>query len=132
MDTMPSAPVNSPQPSGEDPRQKGRNSRLGFLLQLLIPAAILLLIAVGMVTGYLQKWLWMGQLHYTGIFWTLLSVQWTMFAVAFVFVFLFMWINLRQALRNSGAFAGGGAPTQGAMSGSMSFSCPSISCCRPV
>ena len=115
MDTMPSAPVNSPQPSGEDPRQKGRNSRLGFLLQLLIPAAILLLIAVGMVTGYLQKWLWMGQLHYTGIFWTLLSVQWTMFAVAFVFVFLFMWINLRQALRNSGAFAGGDAPTQGAI-----------------
>jgi uncharacterized membrane protein (UPF0182 family) len=48
-----------------------------------------------------QKWLWMGQLHYSGIFWTLLSVQWTMFAVAFVVVFLFSWINFRLALRHS-------------------------------
>ena len=115
MDRMPPDPVNPPQPSGEGPRQQSSNSRLGFLLQLLIPLAILLLIAVAMVAGYLQKWLWMGQLHYTGIFWTLLSVQWTMFAAAFVFVFLFMWVNLRQALRNSGAFAVGGAPAQGAI-----------------
>ena len=84
-----------------------------ILLQLLVPAAILLFIAVGMITGYLQKWLWMRQLHYTGIFWTLFSVQWTMFAAAFVFVFLFMWINLRQALRNSGAV--GGPPLRAAI-----------------
>ena len=51
----------------------------------------------------------MDQLHYAGIFWTLFSVQWTMFAAAFVFVFVFMWLNLRQALRNSGNFRESGA-----------------------
>ena len=48
----------------------------------------------------------MRQLDYTGIFWTLLSVQWAMFCSAFVFAFLFLWINLRQAAKNSGAFRG--------------------------
>ncbi len=78
-------------------------------MQWLIPAAFLLLIAIGMVTGYLEKFLWMGQLHFGGIFWTLFSVQWTMYAVSFALVFLFVWINLRQALRNGGV-PGGRAP----------------------
>jgi uncharacterized membrane protein (UPF0182 family) len=52
---------------------------------------------------YLQQWLWMRQLNYTGIFWTLISVQYAMFAVAFVFAFLFLWINIRQAIRTSTA-----------------------------
>ena len=30
-----------------------------------------------------MKWLWMRQLDYTGIFWTILSVQWAMFGSAF-------------------------------------------------
>ena len=28
------------------------------------------------IAGYLEQWLWMRQLDYAGIFWTLLSVQW--------------------------------------------------------
>ena len=52
----------------------------------------------------------MRQLDYTGIFWTLLSVQWAMFCSAFVFAFLFLWINLRQAAKNSGAFRRVGQP----------------------
>jgi len=76
---------------------------LHYLLQLLFPAAIFLLIAASLVTDYLKKYLWMRQLHYTGIFWTLFAVQWIMFAAAFVTVFLFMWINLRHALQQTGA-----------------------------
>jgi len=106
MDATPRNSVGPRQPAGEPRIPPRGHVVLHFLLQLLVPAAILLVIAVGMVTGYLEKWLWMRQLHYTGVFWTLFSVQWTMFAAAFVFVFLFMWINLREALRHSGAIGG--------------------------
>jgi uncharacterized membrane protein (UPF0182 family) len=85
------------------PKVAGRQPYLHYFLQFLLPAAILLFIAVGMVTGYLEKWLWMGELHYSGVFWTLFSVQWTMFAAAFVLVFAFLWLNLYQALGHSGA-----------------------------
>ena len=50
----------------------------------------------------------MRQLDYTGIFWTILSVQWVMFCSAFAFAFLYLWINLRQAAKNSGVFHGDG------------------------
>lgn len=117
MDTTPPIRVNPWKLSGSARNlQLKHSAKLHFLLQLVIPAAILLTIAVGMVTGYLEKWLWMGQLHYTGIFWTLLSVQWAMFATAFVFVFLFIWINLRQALRHSGALDQGAPARRTAVS----------------
>jgi uncharacterized membrane protein (UPF0182 family) len=75
------------------------------LLRLIIAAAVLLIIVLGIITGYLEKWLWMRQLDYAGIFWTLLSVQWAMFCSAFVFAFLYLWVNLRQLTRaaNNGA-----------------------------
>jgi uncharacterized protein len=47
-----------------------------------------------------------------GIFWTLLSVQWAMFCSAFVFAFLYLWVNLRQAVRNSAAFRDDGPVAQ--------------------
>jgi uncharacterized protein len=74
------------------------------LLGLVIAAAVLLVIVLGIITGYVQKWLWMRQLDYAGIFWTLLSVQWAMFCSAFVLALLYLWINLRQAVRNGAAF----------------------------
>ena len=55
----------------------------------MIVAAVLLIVVLVGIAGYLEKWLWMRQLHYLGIFWTLLSVQWAMFGVAFVFAFVF-------------------------------------------
>src|ERR1700739_930655 len=57
------------------------------LLHLVIAAAVLLIILQGIITGYVEKWLWMRQLDYAGIFWTLLSVHWAMFCSAFVFAF---------------------------------------------
>ena len=78
----------------------------------MIAAAVLLIIILGIITGYVEKWLWMRQLDYAGIFWTLLSVQWAMFCSAFVFAFLYLWVSLRQAVRNSAAFRGDGPVAQ--------------------
>ena len=72
-----------------------------------IVAAIFLVVAVELA-GYLEQWLWMRQVNYVGIFWTLLSVQWLMSAAAFVFAFLYLWINLRLAAKNAAAFRGDG------------------------
>ena len=89
--------------------EKGGTTRMHpssrHLLRPIIVALILLAAVLVGVTGYLEKWLWMRQLDYTGIFWTLLSVQWVMFCSAFVVAFLFLWFNLRQAAENSAAFS---------------------------
>lgn len=89
--------------SGGNGSTAGQHPRFRHLLRFLIAAAVLLIFVLGLITGYLEKWLWMRQLDYCGIFWTLLSVQWAMFCSAFAFAFLFLWINLRQAARNSAA-----------------------------
>ena len=60
-------------------------------------AVIAVIVVLTVIAGLIQKWLWMRQLHYLGIFWTLLSVQWAMFGVAFVCAFGFLWINFRFA-----------------------------------
>jgi hypothetical protein len=86
----------------------GKHARSRHPLRLMIGAAVLLVVILAGIAGYLEKWLWMRQLDYTGIFWTLLSVRWAMFCSAFVAVFLYLWINLRQAAKNSGAFRGDG------------------------
>ena len=86
----------------------GKHARSRHPLRLMIGAAILLVVILAGIAGYLEKWLWMRQLDYTGIFWTLLSVRWAMFCSAFVAVFPYLWINLRQAAKNSGAFRGDG------------------------
>ena len=50
--------------------------------------------------GLVQKWLWMRQLDYAGIFWTLLSVKWGIFGVTLIVSVLYLWINLRFAAKN--------------------------------
>jgi len=42
----------------------------------------------------------MRQLDYAGIFWTLLSVKWGIFAVALIISVFYLWINLRFAAKN--------------------------------
>ena len=87
----------------------GRRRPSGHLVSLIIFAAVLLIVVLIAIAGTLVKWLWMRQLDYAGIFWTLLSVQWTMFFAAFVFAFLFLWVNFRQAIRNNADFGGVGS-----------------------
>jgi uncharacterized membrane protein (UPF0182 family) len=97
------------------------------LLRFMIAAAVLLIIALGIIIGYVEKWLWMRQLDYAGIFWTLLSVQWAMFCSAFVFAFLYLWLNLRQAVRNSAAFRKNGRARRPAnLSGADAIAQPGI------
>jgi uncharacterized membrane protein (UPF0182 family) len=52
----------------------------------------------------------MRQLDYTGIFWTLFSVQWIMFFAALAFVFLYIGINLFVAVRHGSTPGGAGLP----------------------
>jgi hypothetical protein len=59
----------------------------------VIACAVVLAVFLGLI----QKWLWMRELDYVGIFWTLLSVKWVMFGAALVFGFVYLWINLRFA-----------------------------------
>jgi uncharacterized protein len=61
--------------------------------------AIAGVIALTVLFGFVQKLLWMRELDYAGIFWTLLSVKWGMFGVALVFAFLYLWINTRFAAK---------------------------------
>ena len=71
------------------------------LLAIIIGAAILCIIILAILSGVIQKWLWMQQLNYAGIFWTLLSFKWQMFCLAFVATFLYLWINLHHAAKKS-------------------------------
>ena len=86
-----------------------RHSRdLRRLLSLMIVAVVLLVTVLVGIADYVENWLWMQEVNYVGIFWTLLSVQWVMFCAAFVFSFLYLWINLHQATKNSAALRGTG------------------------
>jgi uncharacterized membrane protein (UPF0182 family) len=65
----------------------------------LIAAVIVALIILSTISGLIERWLWMRQLGYQGIFWRILTMQWALFGVAFIGVFLYVGINLRLALR---------------------------------
>ena len=73
---------------------------ISFLLRWGIFALIAIVIVLSLVLGLVQKWLWMRQLDYVGIFWTLLSVKWGIFGVALFVSILYLWINIRFAARN--------------------------------
>ena len=92
--------IASPPSNNGMPGQQ-RQYKRDKLLIWAVPVAILLLGALTVIPTLLQKWLWMRELDYAGIFWTLLSVKCGMTCVAFVGAFLFLWINVRQAARNS-------------------------------
>jgi len=80
------------------PRGVGRPIRLAFI------GAILVIAILAFIPSWIQKWLWMRQLNYVGIFWTLFSVRWGLFGAAFVVAFLYLWINLRLAVKNGATF----------------------------
>jgi uncharacterized membrane protein (UPF0182 family) len=73
---------------------------IGFLMRWGIFALIAVVIVLLLCLGLVQKWFWMRQLDYVGIFWTLLSVKWAMFGIALFVSILYLWINLRFAARN--------------------------------
>ena len=76
-------------------------------LKLILVAAVVLIALLAVISGWLQKWLWMRQVGYSGIFWTLWSLRWELFCAAFVVALLYLWINLRHAARNGDTFRSG-------------------------
>jgi uncharacterized protein len=92
-------PVDLPSPTKEV-RATEPPAWLGKMLKWLFPVAALLFIALIAIPGFLQKWLWMRQLNYAGIFWTLFSVKVGLTCTAFAFAFLFLWLNVRQASKS--------------------------------
>ena len=47
---------------------------ISFLLRWGFLALVVIVVVLSTVLGLVQKWLWMRQLDFAGIFWTLLSV----------------------------------------------------------
>jgi uncharacterized membrane protein (UPF0182 family) len=70
-------------------------------LRWAFPIAAVLFVALIAIPGFLQKWLWMRQLDYAGIFWTLVSFKVGLAVVGFVVAFLFLWLNVRQVTRST-------------------------------
>jgi uncharacterized membrane protein (UPF0182 family) len=77
-------------------------------MKWLFSVAALLFIALIAIPGFLQKWLWMRELDYAGIFWTLFSVKVGLTCAAFAIAFLFLWLNVWQASKS-----GMGGPIRG-------------------
>jgi hypothetical protein len=90
-------------PQSKEPLETPRRilpPAITFLLRWGIFALIATVIVLSLILGLVQKWLWMRQLDYVGIFWTLLSVKWGIFSVTLIVSVLYLWINLRFAARN--------------------------------
>jgi len=75
--------------------RRGLSPSLGFLVRWGLIAAVGIGVALSIVLGLVQKWLWMRQLEYAGIFWTLLSVKWGIFGVTSAISVAYLWLNLR-------------------------------------
>ena len=78
------------------------------MLKWLFPVLAVLFVALIVIPSFLQKWLWMRQLDYSVIFWTMFSVRVGLTLGTFAFAFLFLWLNIRQAARNSLAVTAAG------------------------
>lgn len=59
---------------------------------------VIALIATFWLAERTVSWLWMGELGYRPAFWHILDVRFALFAVAFVTLGLYFWLNMRVAL----------------------------------
>src|ERR1039458_9331842 len=105
--------IEPPRAPATEPRSVVVNYRFPRWrpLKSIIAAVVLLVALVAFIPGWIQKWLWMRQLGYAGVFWTIWSVRWELFAAALVVALLYLGINLRLAQRNGAAFSAGKSRT---------------------
>ena len=80
MNEKPTAIEQRRRIAGEKGDAGGMHSSSRHLLLPVIIAGFLVIAVLASIAGYLEEWLWMRQLDYTGIFWTLLSVSGRWFA----------------------------------------------------
>ena len=90
----------TPQAKGplETPRRI-LSPAISFLLRWRLLALIVIFVVLSTVLGLVRKWLWMRQLDYAGIFWTLLAIRWGIFGVTLIISVLYLRLNLRFAAR---------------------------------
>jgi len=119
----PSKPFADGKPNGngshdvirETPPRVGGPRGVERPLRLAFVGAILVVAILAFIPGWIQKWLWMRQLNYGGIFWTLFSVQWGLFGAAFVVAVLYLWMNFRVAVKNGAALRVSGLTSESAI-----------------
>ena len=93
---------------GEGRPTIGRPMRRAIVGAIAVIAIIAILV---FIASWIQKWLWMREVGYIGVFWTLFSVRWELFFAAFVIASLYFWINLRLAARNAVVLRAGSVTT---------------------
>jgi uncharacterized membrane protein (UPF0182 family) len=101
--TMHATAVEKIAPQAKDPLEASRRilpPGINLLLRWGLLALIAIVVVLSTVLGLVQKWLWMRQVDYAGIFWTLLSVKWGIFGVTLIVSVFYLWLNLRFAARN--------------------------------
>jgi uncharacterized membrane protein (UPF0182 family) len=69
--------------------------RLIKVLWLSAAIVFAVLIFLSLISGFLQKWLWMRQLGYQAIFWRIWFIKWSLFIVSFLCVFVYLVVNFR-------------------------------------
>src|SRR5919108_5290383 len=68
---------------------------------VLLVVAFLVLGAVAQVVPFYTDLLWFEEVGYTGVFWTTLSLQGSLFTAVAVGVLVFLWVNLTIAARTA-------------------------------
>ena len=68
--------------------------RAKIIIWIGVVGIIFLLVSFSRITGIIEKWLWMRQVGYAEIFWKILFIEWALFGIAFIFVFLCFWGNI--------------------------------------
>jgi uncharacterized membrane protein (UPF0182 family) len=81
-------------------------------LKFVLASAVVLIVLLATIPNWMQKWLWMREVGYTGIFWTLFSVRWELFFAAFAVALLYLWINLQLAAKAAATFRAGALITE--------------------
>ena len=119
----PSIPVADGKPNGngshhivrETPPRVGGPRGIGRSILPALIGAILVVAILAFIPSWIQKWLWMRQLNYGGIFWTLFTVRWGLFCEALVVALLYLWINLHLAVKNCATFGARGLSGESAI-----------------
>ncbi len=65
------------------------------VLWLTVGIVTVLLVFLSLISGFLEKWLWMRELGYQAIFWRIWLTKWSLFVVSFLCVFVYLSINFR-------------------------------------
>ena len=125
----PARPLAAEMPSTNGNRIpiQAERTRIGRSMRGAITGVIAVIAVIAIlvfISSWIQKWLWMREVGFTGVFWTLFSVRWELFGAAFLGVFLYLWINFRVAARNGGAFLVEGLTSDSALATKLAIQIP--------